>query len=351
MLPRILRCVSAYRKLPRTLVIAKMASPASPARGAAAAAVAPAAEAISVGNVSINGKDIPVTADAHLSADDAAKAVACVPFRDWVQGMDPALDIEGVRIQSIDMFGPRVGFMKFVATANFHGKRVPGIVFMRGGAVAVLVILVCKGQRWALCTRQPRVPAGMSAFLEIPAGMLDGSGNFSGVAAKELEEETGIKITDDKLIDMTELVYGPTSSLMPTGKRSEAAPAAAAAPVAPASAAAGGSGASAGSASSAAASAFESRAAGGITAGGHRGVYPSIGGCDEFLRLMHFSMDVDEAFLSDVRGKATGAIEEGEQITLDLVLLDDLWRCAPDGKTLAALLLYEKLRALGQLPA
>lgn len=349
MLTRILHCASAFRSLPRRVVVAKMAAPLSPARGAASAAAAAPAATIDVGNVSINGKDVPVTADAHLSVADAEKAVACVPFRDWVQGMDPSLDVEGIRIQSIDMFGPRVGFMKFVATANFHGKRVPGIVFMRGGAVAVLVILNCKGERWALCTRQPRVPAGMSAFLEIPAGMLDGSGNFSGVAAKELEEETGIKITDDKLVDMTEMVYGPTSSLMPLGKKAEgvAAPAgagaAAPAPAAAAAHAAAGAGA--------ASSVLEARAAGGITAGGHRGVYPSIGGCDEFLRLMHFSMDVDEAFLREVRGKATGAIEEGEQITLDLVPLDELWRHAPDGKTLAALLLYEKLLALGKLPA
>jgi 8-oxo-dGTP pyrophosphatase MutT (NUDIX family) len=30
---------------------------------------------------------------------------------------------------------------------------------------------------------------------ELPAGMLDGSGNFSGTAAKEIEEETGAYLT------------------------------------------------------------------------------------------------------------------------------------------------------------
>lgn len=38
---------------------------------------------------------------------------------------------------------------------------------------------------------------------QIPAGMLDGDGNFKGVAAKEMEEETGLKMTMSELIDLT----------------------------------------------------------------------------------------------------------------------------------------------------
>jgi hypothetical protein len=36
-------------------------------------------------------------------------------------------------VQGLDMFGPRVGFIKFSANVEFQGRRVPGIVFMRGG--------------------------------------------------------------------------------------------------------------------------------------------------------------------------------------------------------------------------
>ncbi len=42
----------------------------------------------------------------------------------------------------------------------------------------------CEGEKWVVCTRQPRVPIGRSDYLEIPAGMLDDSGHFAGVAAK-----------------------------------------------------------------------------------------------------------------------------------------------------------------------
>ena len=34
-------------------------------------------------------------------------------------------------------------------------------------------------------------------------GMLDGDGKFSGVAAKELREETGLEVDEQELVDMT----------------------------------------------------------------------------------------------------------------------------------------------------
>jgi hypothetical protein len=80
---------------------------------------------------------------------------------------------------------------------------------------------------------------------------------------------------------------------------------------------------------------------------GCRGMYPSVGACDEFLRLLYYSRDVSRAELRALQGKATGCMEEGEVITLDLVPLASLWRRAPDAKTLCALLLLDKLVAEG----
>ena len=112
------------------------------------------------------------------------------------------------------MFGPRVGFIKFRATAQVKvgGEKgiitVPGIVFMRGGAVGVLVILECDGKEFTLLTKQARVPVGLSELPEIPAGMLDGSGHFKGVAAEEIAEECNIVISEEELVDLTELAWG-----------------------------------------------------------------------------------------------------------------------------------------------
>ena len=44
-----------------------------------------------------------------------------------------------------------------------------------------------------------------------------------------------------------------------------------------------------------------------------------------------------------------GIIEDGEVIKLDILPLSDLWRLTPDGKTIAALYLYEKLVEAGML--
>lgn len=100
-----------------------------------------------------------------------------------------------IHIQSVDHFGKRVGFVKFKADAFLATKdglaSVPGIVFMRGAAVGVLVVLDCDGKQYTILTYQARVPAGCSNLPEIPAGMMDGRGNFRGVAAEELAEEVG----------------------------------------------------------------------------------------------------------------------------------------------------------------
>jgi hypothetical protein len=55
---------------------------------------------------------------------------------------------------------------------------------MRGGSVAILVILKCEGTEYALLVRQTSLPTGEHLFPAIPAGMLDGEGHFAGVAAK-----------------------------------------------------------------------------------------------------------------------------------------------------------------------
>jgi hypothetical protein len=62
--------------------------------------------------------------------------------------------------------------------------------------------------RYTILTCQARIPAAHSNLPEVPAGMLDGSGNFKGVAAEEIQEECHIVIAEAELIDLTALAYG-----------------------------------------------------------------------------------------------------------------------------------------------
>lgn len=216
--------------------------------------------------------------DAGVTADTI---IAAKPFKEWLAAMDrDRFKIRSIHIQSVDMFGSRVGFLKFKADVVDQNDRfLPGIVFMRGGAVGILPVLVSNGERYAVLTVQPRFPTGQFAFVEIPAGMLDGSGNFSGVAAKELEEELKIKVSTDELIDLTEFAGYPG------------------------------------------------------------GYYPSCGGSDETIRLFSFTRTVSAEELADINGRLTGLLDEGEQITLKVVPLDEVWK-VPDGKAITAYALF-----------
>ena len=136
---------------------------------------------------------------------------------------------------------------------------------------------------------------------ELPAGMLDDSGTFSGGAAKEISEETGLEIPASELINMTELAL-PSSVDEDSEEHLQ------------------------------------------------QGVYPSPGGSDEFISIFLWQKRIPRDQLKEWRGKLTGLRSEGEKITLMLARLEDLWKVgARDGKTLAAWALYEGLKREGKV--
>jgi len=156
----------------------------------------------------------------------------------------------------------------------------------------------------AILTIQPRIAGGTLAFTEIPAGMLDG-GTFSGGAAKEIEEETGLKVQESELIDMTALAISDDPDSQQQDSESSTL---------------------------------------------QKAVYPSPGGCDEYIPLFLCEKRIPRGQMEEFQGKLTGLREEGEKITLKLVRLEELWKeGARDGKTLAAWALYCGLKAEGKI--
>ncbi|KAF1927843.1 uncharacterized protein M421DRAFT_421038 [Didymella exigua CBS 183.55] len=215
---------------------------------------------------------------------------------------DPYL-LKSVLIQSVDWFGRRVGFLKLKAVIrNSKGTELPGIAFLRGGSVAMLMILRPKDsrdERWVVLTEQPRVPAGSLKFVEIPAGMIDEEEKFSGAAAKEIFEETGFTLPESELVDLTELALRRSVMSEPSMKNA---------------------------------------------------MYPSPGGSDEFMPIFLWEKELDRQEIEDLRGKLTGEKRQGEMITLRVVGYEDLWReGARDAKTLAAWALYEGLNREGAI--
>lgn len=161
-------------------------------------------------------------------------------------------------------------------------------------------------------TIQPRIASGSLAFAEIPAGMLDGkTGDFGGKAAAELKEEVGLVIKSTDLFNMSEAA----TKNIPTFPFTKSLDDASAEII-------------------------------------QDSMYPSAGGCDEFLPLMLCQNRLTKEKMQELNGKATGLRNEGENITLKLVPLEDLWKeGGRDAKALAALALYEGLKREGNLPA
>jgi len=129
--------------------------------------------------------------------------------------------------------------------------------------------------------------------------MLDG-GTFSGGAAKEIEEETGLIVQESELIDMTALTIPDEDNA--DGEKLQ------------------------------------------------NGIYPSPGGCDEYIPLFLYQKRIPRAQMDEFQGKLTGLRDHGEKITLKLVPLEKLWKeGARDGKTLAAWALYSGLKSEGKI--
>lgn len=212
-----------------------------------------------------------------------------------------------IDVQAIDRFGAhRLGFVKLSATVrNSNGETLPGAIFLRGASVGMMVILQpddlpadSEQEKHVLLTVQPRVAAGGLQFVELPAGMVD-HGTFAGSAAKEIKEELGMEIREDELINMTELAIPESSGA------AEETP---------------------------------------------RAMFPSAGGCDEYIPLFLCEKRIPREQLKEWTGKLTGLRDEGEKITLKLVKLEDLWlEGARDAKALGAWSLFEGLKRSGKL--
>jgi ADP-sugar diphosphatase len=171
-----------------------------------------------------------------------------------------------IKIQAIDRFGKRLGFVKLVATiTNSEGDFLPGSVFLRGPSVGMMVLLQpddlpagSYDEKHVLLTVQPRVPAGNLQFVELPAGMVDDGGSFQGTAAKELEEECGLNISVNELINLSELA-------IPKGESP-------------------------------------------------RAMFPSAGGCDEYVPIFLYEKRIPREQLQEWTGKLTGLRDEGERV-------------------------------------
>lgn len=274
-------------------------------------------------NLSGRSQHVEVTIPPHVDLS-REQLLKYKPFVDWLATIEDSLELqetddkhifhekakqytlESVVIQSVDWWGkakPRIGFLKLdskMVNEERKEQSLPGTIFMRGGSVAVMIIVIPdddETERWVVMTQQPRVPAGSLSFYEIPAGMIDDEGTFTGAAAKEVKEETGLDIPVSEMIDLT-------GKALKSAKGSES----------------------------------------------HlkKAMYPSPGGSDEFIALFAWEKRMSRMEINELKDKLTGV--DNEQIKVKLVAYDEIWReGARDAKTLGAWALYEGIQRFDKL--
>lgn len=224
---------------------------------------------------------------AEIPEEDKQLIIESRIYQEWLAASEKKFKISKVHFASVDYFSKRHVplFIKLNATAFLpDGKPVHGIVLVRGNAVGVLVVLRCEGERYLLLVRQPRFAISEQASLEIPAGILDWSGDYRKVALSELEEEAQIEADDSELIDLMDFWYKGASD----------------------------------------------------------GFAGSCGLLDERIRLYAIERDVTREELDAMDGKNQVYTDENEWIRTEVLPYEEAAHKFIDGKNFIALFLYER---------
>lgn len=248
-------------------------------------------------------------------------------------------------MQSYNRWGPRkIGFAHISAVVeNANDEALAGTIFMRGPAVGMLVVLIVndaesggEDEKYVVVTRQARVPAGSLMCEELCAGMVD-DGTFQGAASKEIKEELDIEIPETELINLDHEVDKIEAKI--AKKQAEIAE-------------------RKGEASKATESKDDEKSRRARAQAALRaresmpeGMFPSVGGSDEYLQYFMHEKQVTREYLEAMRGKLTGLRAEGEKIVLVIYPLDKLFDVGRrDAKAMAAYGYVQRLEKLrGQL--
>lgn len=247
------------------------------------------------------------------------KVLGFTAFQDWIKTLQNSLRrqnytthtfaddpyyLRWIRIQAFDEFDikgvKRVLFIKLFAQVTTESGRefLPGVVFLRGGSVAILMIVRPTDaplERYVIMTEQARIAAGSLSFMEIPAGMLDDERNIKSAALREIQEEVGFDLKADELIDMTKLAVRGHN----------------------------------------------------VSEDIQSAMYPSPGGCDEFISIFLWEKELDRLDIENLKDRLMGDRAAAERITVRLLEYEKLVAVgARDGKTLAAWSLYEYLKRI-----
>jgi ADP-sugar diphosphatase len=236
----------------------------------------------------------------EVTGEHVREGVASTIFKRWLDRTEGFV-LLSVHFESVDIIKkkgkPHVLFIKMNARIrNAAGDVLPGIIFLRGAAVGILIVLECEDKKGAVPKKyvvlvESAMPAiGWTNYLQLPAGMMDNEVDPVLVALREMKEETGLTATASEMRSLTRMIYYNTY-----------------------------------------------------------GVYPSPGACDETVHLFYHKKKVTLKQLRAISGRKTGLVAEHEHLRLRLVPLKELCRSTPDVKAHSAYVMYLELLLLGEI--
>jgi len=242
-----------------------------------------------------------------VDADKVRKALKSEMFQEWREAIsqNDRMVVTAVMFQCIIFDeSDQIKFLKidskcynmaeyvtWLSDPKLVPKGIPGISFMKGATIAVLIVIP-EDEDYTVLAVHPRVAVAELRVPEIPTGQFSPSGEFSGPVASLIKEKLHFKIDMKNLVDLTQLAFGDS----------------------------------------------------------FRGVYPSAGGCDEYVRLFLYRHEgANKKDLKEWKSKCTGKMDGAEPLALKLCLLSDLWKESPDAKSLTALGIFTRLKRCGML--
>eukprot|EP00301_Raphidiophrys_heterophryoidea_P003326 c11506_g1_i3.p1 GENE.c11506_g1_i3~~c11506_g1_i3.p1 ORF type:complete len:632 (+),score=147.33 c11506_g1_i3:45-1898(+) len=230
-------------------------------------------------------------------------------FTNWIQRIanDPTVLIESIRVKSLDVFTSKNGFVEIEVFYTIEGdpKQRREEIFLRGGAISILIVLNCEGEEYTLVTKTARTPTGRDYLVEIPAGMIQDDGSVGGANFKVIINKTGLEMKQNELINLTAEAFGEEYS----------------------------------------------------------GIIAIPEASDEEIALYLCCVDVQcTEDLKELMARAASTEQEQskpeldrtpaakpDRVKLEVVPLATLWQDAPDAKALSALAIYHSLRESGRL--
>lgn len=144
-----------------------------------------------------------------ISSDEMTRVVNSLKWKRFAASINTRVaQITSIKLSQVKWFGPKPGFIIGEADGTLAAnpsKGVSGFFVVRGPAVALLIIV--NTAKWVV-VQQHRLPVG-DVIDEVVAGMLDESGEPTGVAVAEAEEETGTRIRAADMVSLGSFYTSP----------------------------------------------------------------------------------------------------------------------------------------------